>query len=299
MDKSPAQDQAAPETVAPAVNLSTRLANRVLPTPVRRVVRRTLGVPTRLRYALAAGGVWANENHRLLGALRGKHAGQRVFLIGGGPSIREQDLHLMRGEVTIAFNTFFNTARQLGWMPTYYLVEDPFGAEDNRDELNALQGTTKIFAHDLRSWLKPDPRTIYVCFDRYYADFPSRRFPRFSPDASRVVYWGGTVTYMGLQLAYFFSAKEIYMMGMDLSFNAPTAEKPGAVFVSTGPASDHAHPDDFRAGMRRPHPRTDRMQRAIEFGSQWLWKRGVAVYNATRGGQLQGVPRKNYEELFV
>lgn len=279
--------------------LGFQIVKRVLPKGVRQTLRRSTQWPEKLRYSLAARSILPSENNRRLQGLHHKHKGQRIFIIGGGPSIRQQNLQLMRDEVTIAFNTFFNTARDLGWMPTYYLVEDPFPAEDNQDDINAVAGTTKVFAYDLRYCLKPGPETIYVHFDRHYAVYPSPAFPRFSSDVSKAVYWGGTVTYMGMQLAYYMGASEVYLLGIDLSFAVPKHDHNTTVLINDQDSHDHAHPNDYGKGKRLRNPMTDRMQCSTEFGAKWMAQHGTPVYNATHGGNLQNVPRREYHELFA
>lgn len=161
------------------------LIKQVLPVKTRRFLRRILAAPGRYPYWLATSGLYTSENLRRLLALKDKHKGQRGFVLGSGPSLKEMDLTPLRNEITFVSNAFYLALNEVGFTPTYHTVEDPLPAEDNAAALNALEGTTKIFAHDLRYCLKPTPNTIYVFFDRYYSDYPRADFPRFSADAAR------------------------------------------------------------------------------------------------------------------
>ena len=247
-------------------------------------------LPTRARYALAAKGWGQNAMHRRLQGFRQRHRGQRIFLVGGGPSLRQQDLSPLRHEITIAFNTFFNMADELGWAPTYHLVEDRFAAEDNAGRLNTLGDSVPVYAHDLRDCLDVGDQGVWLCFDRYYADYPQSKFPRFAEYASEVIYWGGTVTYMGLQWAHYLGASEIVLLGVDMSYR--TADAPAdSTLIATDASADHAHPADYAAGSRRRPPNLPRMQCAFDEAHRWLGARGVTLVNATAGGALEGLPR--------
>ena len=264
---------------------------------LRLFIRRALSTPARLSFALAAQGVFRMGNHRRILALRDKHKGERCFVIGSGPSINKMDLSPLKDEITFGFNAFFLIRDRVGFLPTYYLVEDPLPAEDNAGILNDLDGTTKIFPIDLRHCLKPDSNTIYVYFDRYYSDYPSPDFSRFSEDALRCVYWGGTVAYMGLQIAYYMGIREVYLIGIDLDYKIPDYAK-DSVIVSREADSSHFHPNYFGPGKRWHHPKVERMARAFEYAGEFFTANGGVIYNATLGGKLDVLPRISYEDII-
>ena len=159
------------------------------------------------------------ENEKKLRSLRNRHAGKRIFVIGNGPSIKKTDLHLLKNEVTIGCNGLFLIFQEMGFLPTYYTVEDTLVAEDRADAIHSITGTTKIFPSDLAGVLRADNDTIYINFRRSYLNFPL-----FSDDFARRVYWGGTVTMLNLQLAYYLGSREVYLVGIDHSYSAPSIE---------------------------------------------------------------------------
>jgi len=236
-------------------------------------------------------GIYTTENMRRLLTLKDKHKGERGFVIGSGPSLNKVDLTPLKNEVTFVSNAFYHLFDQMGFMPTYYTVEDPLPAEDNADVLNHLEGTTKIFTHDLRYCLKPTPNTTYVFFDRHYATYPAKDFPRFSMDASRCIFWGGTVAYMGLQLAYYMGIRQVYLLGIDLDYKVPEDVRDNAVIMSNQADVNHFHPDYFGPGKRWHHPMVERMARSFEHAGEFFKAHGGAIYNATVGGKLESLLR--------
>jgi len=227
--------------------------------------------------------------------LRNAYKGRRGWVVGNGPSLTQLDLSLLSDEVTFCANGIWLLFDQLQWRPTFYVVEDGFVAEDNAETINAIHGPIKVFPRDLQTILTSDENTFYVDFVR--GDYPG--FPCFSDRCDQEVFWGGTVTYMCLQLAHYLGCNPIYLIGMDMSYKVPDyVEKDGITIVSREADVNHFHPDYFGPGKRWHHPRVDRMFRCLEHAAQHLSAQGVRVYNATSGGKLEVFPRAQYEDVF-
>ena len=101
-----------------------------------------------LKHYLASKNIYLTENERKLKALKNKHKGKRCFVIGNGPSLNKMDLSLLKNEYTFGVNGVFYAFDELGFMPTYYVVEDRLVAEDNRYKINNLSETIKIFPEE-------------------------------------------------------------------------------------------------------------------------------------------------------
>ena len=102
---------------------------------------------------------------------------------------------------------------------------------------------------------------------------------------------------MMLQLAHWFGCSPIYLLGMVLSYHVPD-HADGTVITSREADVNHFHPAYFGPGKRWHPPRVDRMQKCLARAFETLAARGVQVFNATRGGNLQGIERAKYEDVF-
>ncbi len=275
---------------------SSIIADR-LPVWTKLALRRIAAFPAGVPYRLASLGLPTTGDHRRLISLKNCHAGRRGFVIGSGPSLNLMDLSLLAGEITFVSNAFFLGFETVGFHPTYLTVEDPLPAEDYAAELNALTGLTKIFAHDLRYCLRTTPETIFVYFDRYYTDWRHTSFPRFSPDAVDRLYWGGTVAFMSLQLAWHMGIREVYLVGVDLDYTIPD-HADGDVIVSREADRSHFHPAYFGPGKRWHDPKVERMARSFARAGEYFHCHGGALYNATVGGRLEYLPRVEFTHLF-
>ena len=212
--------------------------------------------------------------------------------MGNGPSLLKSDLNRLAGEITVVSNAHYLIWDQLSYVPTYLAVEDRLVAEDRADELMALEGITRIFPFDLRPILGPASATkLYVNFPRRYGDTP-----RFSHDLSRRAYWGGTVSFLNLQLAAYLGCSPIYLIGFDHSYVVPEKRAEGYVIESDTEDVNHIHPNYFGPGYRWHDPNVARMEMAYECARDSLRPRGVEVYNATVGGHLEVFPRVPFEK---
>ncbi|MBA7487352.1 hypothetical protein ES707_22915 [subsurface metagenome] len=235
---------------------------------------------------------WAGyRNRRRIHRLHNAYSGRRCFVIGNGPSLAQTDLSRLTGEITIGCNNLFLMFDKMGYLPTFYTVEDNLVAEDRAEEINRIRGTTKILPRDLSYCLSRDSDTIYINFLRRYPGFP-----KFSNRFDKVVYWGGTVTHLNLQLAYYIGCREVYLVGVDHSYEV-SPDVQDTVIVSKSADESHFHPDYFGPGYRYHHPRVERMEKAYVAAREFAAQNNMTIFNATIGGKLEVFPRVCYEDI--
>ena len=232
------------------------------------------------------------HSKKRLGDLNGMFAGKRCFVMGNGPSLLKCDLGPLKDEVTIGSNAQYLAWDTMGFVPTFLTVEDRLVAEDRAAELCSLERPTKIFPKDLLYCLGNSKNAIFIDFVRDY-----RPFPKFSSDFQKIVYWGGTVSVLNLQLAYYLGCSEIYLIGFDHNYRVPT-EIDNHVITSKGDDVNHIHPDYFGKGYRWHDPNIPRMEQGYSEARRFLDTNGVRVRNATIGGQLEIFERIDYGSLF-
>jgi hypothetical protein len=248
-----------------------------------------------LPWVCAAAGWPLRTNEKRLRSLRHRETGKRIFILGGGPSLNRTDVDRLCNEVTIASNAIFLLFERKAFRPTYFTIEDSLMAQDRGREAAAKVNSWKIFPEDMRRFIPADERTCYVNFIRHYEGFP-----RFSDDFVRRVYWGGTVTFLNMQLAWFLGAARIYLIGFDHYYAPPRPNDrvQGSVITSAAEDVNHFDPRYFGPGYRWHDPQVERMEAAYRVAREFFAARGIPVFNATAGGRLEVFPRVDFDSLF-
>lgn len=250
-----------------------------------------LGVPEdRIRAPLLSG-----SNRRRWSSLRDQHRGERIFIIGNGPSLSLADLDLLhaRRELGFAFNKIYLAFDRTPFRPTYYLVEDDLVARNCRDRIRQLRGFTKFFPDFLLPTLGP-PDDECVLFS-FHVQPPGRFEPAFSLEPL-LVHSGYTCTYSALQLALWMGCNRIILIGVDFHFALAPTDAEGR-HVDHG-ERNHFLPEYRQNGERWNAPYLEQTRRAYELARSVASERNVEILNATRGGKLEVFPRVPFDELF-
>jgi hypothetical protein len=202
------------------------------------------------------------------------------------------DLDRLATEVTIVSNAHYLIWDELSYVPTFLVVEDRLVAEDRVDDLRSL-AIPKVFPFDLFHLLGPaTPDRIFVNFPRDY-----RPFPQFSFDLARRAYWGGTVSFLNLQLAAYLGCNPVILIGFDHNYVVPAADIDNHVIVSRDEDINHIHPDYFGPGYRWHDPDLARMELAYRCADEAMRRAGIQVLNATVGGKLEVFDRADYDAV--
>ncbi|MEZ9660431.1 MULTISPECIES: 6-hydroxymethylpterin diphosphokinase MptE-like protein [unclassified Vibrio] len=240
-------------------------------------------------------------NRSGLREFKNKYKGERVFIVGNGPSLNKHDLSLLNGEYSFAVNGIFYKTREVGYKPTFYVVEDRHVAGDNVDDINAYDVDYKFFPCDYKSMFKRNKNTFFYTMDKgyYHKSSPFFSMPRFSCDANDVLYCGQSVTMINIQLAAYMGFSEVYLIGMDHNYVLPDdADVNGEEITSNSDDPNHFHPDYFGKGKKWHDPHLDRVERSYQYMKTSLEARGIKVFNATHGGKLEVFERIDYRGLF-
>lgn len=248
-----------------------------------------------LRFRLAALGIVFTKNEKLLQSFKNKHKGERCFIIGNGPSLNQLDLTLLKNETTFGVNGIYLNEEKMGFLPTYYVIEDYLIAEDRSLEINRLQFSTKFIPTFLDYTLKKDSKTVNINIHMNYSD--EVFIPQFSDDCVSKIGVGGSVTFMCLQLAFFMGFEEVYMVGFDHNY-AKLEEKSSTVMVIEETDENHFIPNYYTKGEKWHDPNVDRMEKGFSVARDHFKKNNRTVLNATAGGHLEVFERVDYNTIF-
>ena len=248
---------------------------------------------------LSAHGILLTKNDHRVAALRDKHRGQRCFIIGNGPSLKIEDLDKLKDEVTFACNKIYLAFDQTAWRPTYYSVLDMLVAENNKSVINSLK-LCKIFRDSVKPFFKDSEDIIWLksigmpIVDGYHEG-------RFSTNALKGVYGGWTVIYPQIQLAFFMGIREIYLIGVDFSFDVPKSTgrtcRSGEILEHQG-ENNHFHPEYRKPGETWTMPLLDLQYKSFLAANKTVKDHGGRILNASRITALDVFPCVDFDNVM-
>jgi hypothetical protein len=232
-----------------------------------------------------------------LAELKGRHKGQRCFLIGNGPSLRAEDLTRLyeRGEICFAFNRIYNIFDQTPWRPSYYISQDEKMLQGCAEIVYRTEMGVKLvpvnmkWFHDIRlktaSW--------------FYMEAPQEENGKplqFSDEVPRLLYNSSTGMYTAAQFAAYMGFKEIYLIGVDHHFHISKNSR-GEIVVDNS-VKDY-FTDKYNEDKDKLYiPNTEKSTLTYVAMKEQCEKREIRVYNATRGGKLEVFERVDFDLLF-
>ncbi|MBA7542987.1 hypothetical protein ES705_35312 [subsurface metagenome] len=230
------------------------------------------------------------ENRSRLEKFRDKHAGQRCFVMGNGPSLSRMDLSVLKDEITFGMNRIYLLFDEMPFIPTYYTCVNDLVLEQFADDIQAL----------------PMPKFLnWTCRDHFNSDDINTIFIRlrysirdlFVGDPAHSLCGGGTVTYAALQLAYYMGFKEVVLIGVDHSFKEKGRPNKTEVRISEVDES-HCHPNYFPKGIKWQLPDLLRSELAYAIARKAFEKDGRVIRDATVEGQLDVFEKVDFTSLF-
>ncbi len=273
---------------------------------LRRLGRRADKWSSELDYKLARKNVLRryssllNRNEQF----RNCHRGKPCFVIGNGPSLKQQDLAPLAGEITYVTN-YFNRHPIVSehWQPTYYCLSDP-AFFDGREPIELLKEialevpqSTFFVPHNAFEFLKESEA---VPLDRTYYIAPteglSENFIRV-PDLTEPTPGVQTVVQLAIMAAIFMGCSPIYLLGLDHDWL--THGGTHVNFYSQENVEDQ--PDGNLPGWSY-HAMMDAvlmMWKIYELHSRMAEAAGVKIINCTDGGFLDVFPRMSYETVVA
>jgi hypothetical protein len=235
------------------------------------------------------------------------HRGRRCFVIGTGPSLKDQDLSPLATEITFTMGAFWKHPILERWQPTYYCIADPLlfdGSDPMREFFGSL--TSRIVASTFfvpltaadvirEQSLLPLERTYYLAFGYSLSEGKAKNvdFTQFVPSVQ-------SVSQLGIMAAMYMGCSPIYLLGLDHDWLSHVG--PDRHFYE-GLAGLEKHPGARPTLASWPYKETMESQLRLWRGYEILLdigrRQGCRIINATNGGFLDVFERAKYEEIVT
>ncbi len=238
-----------------------------------------------------------DQNTKNWESLKDKFKGERVFLLGNGPSLNRTPLFLLKDEYTLCLNRFYMLKERLNWDPYFYMCIDPLVVPDIYKEINEYKKNLDYaFFLKIHNQFIEDDKNVYWMTEINPVKF-RYKLPLISRGAQ-------TVAIAALQVLMYLGFEEIYLLGIDQNYTLHTTVKEldGRKIQSQNDDDpNHFDPRYFGKGRKYHQPdkwATDRMMQGFRVAKENADKAGIKIINAGVGGQLEVYERIPIENLF-
>ncbi|MGM9536197.1 MAG: 6-hydroxymethylpterin diphosphokinase MptE-like protein [Intestinibacter sp.] len=219
------------------------------------------------------------------------HKGQKCFVIGNGPSLKVEDLEKIQsqGYKTFACNRVYLAFSQTNWRPDYYFMSDEKLIEQYDGEIGDISLNNRFFPLKYKETIKKG--NFYNAIQFNYENEG-----RFSKDAFEGVCPAGTVTSEMIQFAFYMGFTEIYLIGVDFSYNI-NQKNENNTYTYQG-ENNYFIPNYLKKGEVAYTPNVRANLLGFEAARKAIEEEGRIIKNATRGGKLEVFERIDLDELL-
>jgi len=231
---------------------------------------------------------WRRRSRMRISQYHNIHKGERCFIIGNGPSLKQTDLTKLKGEYTFGMNRIYLLFPKLGFTTTYFASINDLVIEQCADEIAALSIPKFLAWHSNRHFQRFPDDMVFL-----YTTYTG---PKFSYDMTGRVWEGATVTNVALQLAFYMGFEKVILIGVDHNFT--DKGQANKTVVSTGDDPNHFDSRYFGKGFRWQLPDLDTSEIGYKKARDAYQKAGREIVDATIGGKLTIFPKVNYNSLF-
>jgi len=217
---------------------------------------------------------------------RDRYHDRIAVIVCNGPSLLNTDWSLLNGIHTFGLNKINLLFDQATFRPSCIVAVNPFVLEQNREFFNSTEIPLFLDSHALRAG---------IGFRKNISLLHRTSIEKFARDCSISVNWGGTVTYVAMQLAFHMGFSDVALIGCDHDFVAKGPAN--SVARREGEDRDHFHPDYFADGQEWQLPDLDLSEASYKRAATVYRAFGRRLVNATEGGRLEILPRLSLQEF--
>lgn len=244
-------------------------------------------------------GICVSDNSRKLKSYQNQYQGKRCFLVGNGPSLTTEDLDKIADEYSFGCNMIYKVFGQTRWRPSFHcMVDVMFGRELAEEFAEHVKNDFFTSITTYRQMpVKPEHTTYAYGYQKKDYTVSRNFLSYYIPSGSTVM------TYM-IELAMFMGFKEIYLIGVDCT--SSLAKDGHCIPNYASPKVAQNDLNRIRKRLNDPALTMDDVAQYYQDRSMFCYrqlksaadKKGVHIYNATRGGMLEVYPRRTLEEVL-
>lgn len=158
--------------------------------------------------------------------LENLHRDQRCFIVGSGPSLKNQNLNPLKDEIVISVNDLMKSDIFNSIKPKYHIYADPWNFSEiylpiikpliiNAQKENAgIKFFFPLNYNDTSFYSKNFPNINFYCF---YSGINFTLYKQNKINYTKMIYSGRNVIHHAIYLALYLGFNEIYLLGVDMT----------------------------------------------------------------------------------
>lgn len=227
-----------------------------------------------------------NKKMRRIQKLKDAYDGERCFIVCTGPSLKMNDLDIIRNEYSFGMNSIHLAYNKTDWRPSFYVCIDSYAQERMSNEYTIdYSQIAKEYVMLNKMIPSSDEDYIYKILTNYGNHKKNSKGVIVEGDISICAYDCFSVTNFALTCAIFMGFKEIYLIGCDCNYDGKTIH-----FV--------------KSKLDPKEEEKNRWSNAVELSiegysamKEYADQMDVKIYNATRGGYLEIFDRVDFDSI--
>lgn len=246
---------------------------------------------------------------------KNKHHGERCFILATGPSITEQDLSLLKGELCIAVSSFFMHKDIKKINPQYHVIPPNHPPFTFDKYYHYFKGFNNYYSDEMIYFFGYRPYKFSVL--NFLKQYPEEKIKNIyflnyclSKQLNKINYkqsniWDickcpfgvRTVIYTAIQIAFYMGCKQIYLLGCDHDYLNNTSQITNRHFYKD---EDTVSDVEHLKGVTQERWFQGYYHLWLEYRlmREYLNLNGCQIYNATKGGMLDVFPRVEFANIF-
>lgn len=224
-----------------------------------------------------------------LAALKNRYQGQKAVILCNGPSLLKTNFDALAasGVYTFGLNKINLLFEKTTFRPSCIVAVNELVIQQNAPFYN--QTEIPLFL-DSRA-LRYVPRRSNITY------LKETHYKVFARDVRMSLYYGHTVTFVAIQLAYHMGFEKVALIGCDHSFTHQKGYANQTV-VAGDHDPNHFDPTYFAGGVKWQLPDLFQSEVAYRMAREVFEASGREIYNCTEGGKLEIFQRKPLMEFL-
>lgn len=247
-------------------------------------------------------GLKIRTHKRILLDLRNTYSDKKCLILGNGPSFKPDDLNYFEDYIKIGFNNA--GLREFANKIDIIIIEDPIVAHElsKSKRLKDFNGLLLIAIHNSHLNF---PRPVVFFKTDFPIDTTLSAKRSFSTDFSKISFLGGSVSYLGFQLAYYLGVNEVSLIGFDHGYGKEFHQKHGRKYkrIQLDEEDYHLLSKQYK-DADTPYIQTGNpfnvlplkfLEDSFEVANEYFLAKGVSIINRSRESNLSIFPRSGFD----